>query len=78
MVTAVAGSEAEDAEAEQVPAAATPREVIEKLSAAKVTLFCGLHLWTAAFCLYCALLTSTKHTLVIIPCKSLILGLWQK
>ncbi|KAL0051100.1 hypothetical protein WJX82_001902 [Trebouxia sp. C0006] len=35
VVTAVAGSEAEDAEAEQVPAAATPREVIEKLSAAK-------------------------------------------
>lgn len=35
VVTAAAELEPEDAEAEQVPAAATPREVIEKLSAAK-------------------------------------------
>lgn len=41
MVTAAAESDAEDAEAEQAPAAATPREVIEKLSAAKVTLTCA-------------------------------------
>ena len=41
MVSAAAESEAEDDEAEQAPAAATPREVIEKLSAAKVNLICG-------------------------------------
>ncbi len=73
MVTAAAESEAEDADAEQVPAAATPREVIEKLSAAKVTLTCGPHLWTGALYLCCAFVTSTKHTLVTIACTSLIL-----
>jgi len=50
VVTAAAESEAEDADAEQVPAAATPREVIEKLAAAKVTLTCEPHLWTGALC----------------------------
>ncbi len=78
VVTAAAESDAEDAEAEQAPAAATPREVIEKLSAAKVTLTCEPHLWTGSFCLYCAFLTSTKHTLVTNPCESLTLRLWQK
>ena len=73
VVTAAAELEPEDAEAEQVPATATPREVIEKLSAAKVTLTCGPHLWTGALCLYCAFLTSTKHTLVTTLCTGLIL-----